>query len=124
MDDIEAIKQLTARYNRAFDSKDFEGFLATWTEDGFFERSNAGRSYRGTEQLREMLATFDVRGRHVTSDYIVEVDGDSAHQACYLTYLDVADDFRVALFGDYSDDLVRTADGWRFRARRLQIDLP
>jgi len=124
MDDIEAIKQLTARYNRAFDTKDFEAFLATWTEDGFFERSNAQRSYRGIEQLREMLATFDVRGRHVTSDYIVEVDGDNAHQACYLTYLDVENDFGVALFGDYSDDLVRTADGWRFRARRLRVDLP
>jgi ketosteroid isomerase-like protein len=124
MDDIEAIKQLTARYNRAFDTKDFAAFLATWTEDGFFERSNAGRSYQGTEQLRELLATFEVRGRHVTSDYIVEVDGDSAHQACYLTYLDVSDNFSVAIFGDYSDDLVRTADGWRFRARRLLVDLP
>jgi ketosteroid isomerase-like protein len=124
MDDIEAIKQLTARYNRAFDTKDYAGFLDTWTEDGFFERSNAGRSFRGTEQLREMLAGFDVRGRHVTSDYIVEVDGDSAHQACYLTYLDVADNFSVALFGDYSDELVRTPAGWRFRARRLAVDLP
>jgi len=126
MDDIEAIKQLTARYNRAFDTKDFEAFLATWTEDGFFERSNAGRSYQGTDQLRELLATFDVRGRHVTSDYIVDVDvdGDRAHQACYLTYLDVADNFSVAIFGDYSDDLVRTPTGWRFSARRLQVDLP
>jgi ketosteroid isomerase-like protein len=124
MDDIEAIKQLTARYNRAFDTKDFAGFLATWTEDGYFERSNAGRSYQGTEQLRELLATFEVRGRHVTSDYIVEVDGDSAHQACYLTYLDVSDNFSVAIFGDYSDDLVRTANGWRFRVRRLLVDLP
>lgn len=124
MDDIEAIKQLTARYNRAFDLKDVEGYLATWTEDGFFERSNAGRSFQGTEELRELISTFDVRGRHVTSDFIIEVDGDTAHQACYLTYLDVADNFSVAMFGDYSDDLVRTPEGWRFRSRRLEVDLP
>jgi len=88
MDDIEAIKQLTARYNRAFDTKDFEAFLATWTEDGFFERSNAQRSYRGIEQLREMLATFDVRGRHVTSDYIVEVDCEVLSPSFWGAYFD------------------------------------
>jgi ketosteroid isomerase-like protein len=124
MDDIEAIKQLTARYNRAFDTKDIEAYLETWTEDGFFERSNAGRSYEGTDQLRELLETFEVRGRHVTSDFIIEVDGDTAKQACYLTYLDVENNFAVAIFGDYADELVRGSDGWRFRSRRLEVDLP
>jgi ketosteroid isomerase-like protein len=121
MDDIEAIKQLTARYNRAFDSRDVQGYLDTWTEDGFFERSNAGRSYRGHAELDELVRTFPVDGRHITSDYIVDVDGDRAHSSCHLIYLDKDTGFSVAMFGVYSDDVVRTADGWKFASRRLQV---
>ncbi|WP_187369264.1 nuclear transport factor 2 family protein [Baekduia soli] len=124
MDDIEAIKQLTARYNRAFDSVDVPGYLATWTEDGFFERSNAGRSFQGHAELEELLTTFGVDGRHVTSDFIIEVDGDRATSSSHLIYLDVDAGFKVAIFGIYADELVRTDEGWKFSARRLQVHAP
>lgn len=124
MDDIEAIKQVTARYNRAFDSIDVPGYLATWTDDGFFERSNAGRSYQGHAELEELVTTFPVDGRHVTSDYIVTVDGDRADSSCHLVYLDKAQGFSVSIFGIYADELVRTGNGWKFSSRRLQVDVP
>jgi hypothetical protein len=124
MDDIEAIKQLTARYNRAFDSTDVGGYLATWTEDGFFERSNAGRSYQGHEELRELVSTFPVDGRHVTSDFIITVDGDRAESSSHLMYLDREQGFSVVMFGIYADEVVRTDEGWKFRSRRLQVHEP
>jgi hypothetical protein len=124
MDDIEAIKQLTARYNRAFDLIDVPAYLATWTADGLFHRSNAERPYQGHDDLSVLLSTYPVRGRHVTSDYIISVDGDRAQQSCYLLYLDVNDAFKVVMFGTYADELVREDDGWKFAVRRLEVDIP
>lgn len=124
MDDFEAIKQLTALYNRAFDDLDVPGYLATWTEDGFFERSNAGRSYQGHAQLTQLINSFPVKGRHVTSDFVISVDDDRAEQSCYLSYLDVAQAHKLVMFGVYTDELVRTADGWKFSSRRLKVDVP
>ena len=122
MDDTEAIMQLTARYNRAFDYLDVEGYLATWTEDGFFERSNAGRSYQGHAELRELIETFGVNGRHLVTDFIVSVDGDTATQSCYLTYLDADNGYKTAMFGVYADELRRVNGQWKFSARRLKVD--
>jgi hypothetical protein len=123
MDDIEAIKQLSSRYNLAFDYEDVDAYIATWTEDGFFERSNAGRSYQGHAELRELLTGFDVDGRHITTNFIIDVDGDRATQSAYLVYMDAKDAFKVVMFGVYSDELVRTDDGWKYSARRLKVDV-
>lgn len=123
MDDIELIKRLSSRYNLAFDYVDIDAYIECWAEDGFFERSNAGRSYRGHDQLRELLSTFDVDGRHITTNFIIDVDGDAAKQSAYLLYLDKADNFSVSMFGVYSDELVKTADGWKYSSRRLRVDV-
>lgn len=123
MDDVEAIRQLTAEYNRAFDERDADRWVALFTKDGFFERSNAGRAYSGWEELRELIETFPVRGWHVTTDFIIAVDGDSAHSSCYLMYLDRDANFAVSIFGVYEDDVVRQDGQWRFRSRRLKVDV-
>ena len=122
MEDIEAIKQLSARYNRAFDYLDVPGYLAVWTEDGFFERSNAGRSYSGHAELAELLRTFGVNGRHVVTDFIIEVTGDTATQSAYLTYLDADAGYAIVMFGVYADELVRVDGEWKFASRRLKVD--
>jgi 3-phenylpropionate/cinnamic acid dioxygenase small subunit len=125
MDDVEAIKQLSARYNLAFDHGDVEGYLATWTEDGYFERthSDATFRFRGRQELRGILAGYEVDGRHLTGNFIIEVDGDRATQSAYLTYLARGEEgFAITMFGVYADELVRTTEGWRYSARRLRID--
>jgi pimeloyl-ACP methyl ester carboxylesterase/ketosteroid isomerase-like protein len=121
MDDVEQIKQLVARYNLAFDYGDVDGYLATWTEDGLFHRSNALRSYQGHEALRELITTFPVQGRHVSTNFVVDVDGDRASASSYLLYLS-ADGYQPVMFGVYADELVRGPEGWRFAVRKLQVD--
>lgn len=123
MDDYEAIRQLVARYNRAFDDLDVQGWVDCFTPDGFFERSNAGRAYEGSEQLAELVSGFPVKGRHVTTDFQIALDGDKASMSCYLTYLDRANDHNVAMFGVYADELVNVAGQWKFKSRRLEVDL-
>jgi pimeloyl-ACP methyl ester carboxylesterase/ketosteroid isomerase-like protein len=121
VDDVEQIKQLVARYNQAFDYGDVEGYLATWTEDGLFHRSNALRSYQGHEALRELITTFPVQGRHVSTNFVIDVDGDCATASSYLLYLS-ADGYQPVMFGVYADELVRDGSGWRFSVRKLQVD--
>ena len=42
MDDIEAIKQLKARYMRTVDLKDWAGFRDVFTEDAVWDTTSAG----------------------------------------------------------------------------------
>lgn len=122
MDDYEAIRQLVARYNVAFDELDVEAWANCFTEDGFFERSNAGRSYSGRAELKELISGFPVKGRHVTTDFQIHVNGDEATMSCYLTYLDRANHHSVAMFGVYADELRRVDGEWKFSSRRLAVD--
>ncbi len=123
MDDYEEIRQLVARYNVAFDDLDVEGWVSCFTPDGFFERSNAGRSYQGRDQLAELISGFDIRGRHVTTDFQIQLNGDVATMSCYLMYLDRANHHAVAMFGVYDDELVKVDGSWKFASRKLEVDL-
>lgn len=122
LEDIEAIRRLTASYNRAFDESRHEDWANHFTEDGYFERSNAGQSYTGRAAIAELGRSYPVRGWHVTSEHIIDVDGDTAHQSCYLMFLDRDQGFAVNLFGVYSDDLVKVNGEWLFKRRLLKVD--
>ncbi|HEX3962982.1 MAG TPA: nuclear transport factor 2 family protein [Trebonia sp.] len=122
MNDIEAIRQLTARYNRASDEGDLADWLACYAPNATFTRSNAERSYAGPEELRLLLLETTVAARHVTTDFVIEVDGDTARQTCYLMFLDRRRQFAVSMFGTYHDKLVKSDGRWRFQARFLQVD--
>jgi ketosteroid isomerase-like protein len=124
VEDVEAIRHLTASYNRAFDEDRAEDWANHFTEDGFFERSNAGRSYQGRAEIATLCSSFDypVHGRHVTSDHMITVDGDTAKQTCYLMFLDRDAGFVVNLFAVYYDDLVKVDGKWLFKRRLCNVD--
>jgi uncharacterized protein (TIGR02246 family) len=119
--DIEQIMQLTARYNHAYDERDAEGWADCWTQDGHFTRAN-GEQVEGRPALVELCRNAAVKGRHVTSDHVIEVDGDTARQTCYLQYMDRDNDFALLMFATYHDELVRQDGRWRFAARRAAKD--
>jgi hypothetical protein len=124
MDDIEAIKQLSARYNRTFDFGDVEGWVSCWTPEGTLRRSDAPGPVSGHQQFRDVMEGFPVKGVHVTSDFIIEVDGDRATASCTLMYLDRAKAFAIDFFGVYTDTLVRADDGWKYELRLLDVVAP
>jgi 3-phenylpropionate/cinnamic acid dioxygenase small subunit len=124
VDDIEAIRQLTARYNRASDEGDTETWLDCFSVDGVFRRSNDTREFRGHEELGQLRGRIPVRSRHITTDFEISVQGDTAEQICYLMFLDRDRDFMVYMFGTYHDKLKRVDDRWKFSNRLLVIDEP
>jgi uncharacterized protein (TIGR02246 family) len=123
-DDVVAIQQLVARYNFAVDGGDPDAFAGTFTPDGEF--GAGGQVMRGHDELRAFVvgrAGIAPR-RHLVSSILVDGEGDRASLRAYLQVVAMGDDgaLQVAVQGTYDDELVRTADGWRFSRRSFSPD--
>lgn len=119
-----AVQELSARYNRAFDDVDVETWLDTFTHDG--EMSLNGREWLGQDALRRLITRVGFGMVHMTTDAVVIVEGDRAVQQCSLLLLRrQRDRAAVSLItsGRYTDTLVRTTSGWRFRRRDAVTDV-
>lgn len=120
LEDKEAIRQLTARYNDAFDDMDIDGYAATFTPDGALVLGDA--EIAGHEALKAFHREIGFGKVHATVDHNIEVDGDRARQVCNLVLGSRQSDqavgsAKVDNTGRYRDELVRTPDGWRFQRR-------
>lgn len=118
-----AIRELTAAYNRAFDDVRSDDFAAVFTEDGTIEWGDSVHS--GRDALRGMSAETGYGYVHVTTDPVIEIDGDRARQVCTILVYSRREDRSVNEFmmsGRYSDELVRTDQGWRFSRRSISLD--
>lgn len=120
--DHEEIRQLAARYVFAFDTRDEQAYINCWTEDGFSERMHYTPNFRGHDQLATLVRVFPVEGRHLTTDHVIDVTGDTAKMKSYLLYMDMEKQpCEISMIGVYYDDLVRTADGWKFKQRSFEV---
>ncbi len=123
IEDQLAIRELVARYNYAIDEGRAEEWVATFVPDGTFESTALG-THTGAEALltfaRGYIAAFS--GRHCTSDFVVEVDGDEARSRCYLIAVNNAAAPIISTTAVYEDVLRRTPDGWRFVHRKVAPD--
>lgn len=119
-----AIRELTARYNRAFDDVDSEAWADTFTADGVMEYSG-GEPIVGRDALVALSQGTGYGYVHITTDPIIDVDGDRATQECTVIVASRSKDrgpVAVSTTGRYSDELVRTPDGWRFKKRTAMLD--
>ena len=119
-----AIRELTARYNRAFDDVDSEAWADTFTPDGVMEYGGAPIS--GRDALVKMSQATGYGFVHITADPIIEVDGDRATQHCTVIIANrsqARDRVGIRMTGRYEDELVRTHGGWRFKRRKAILDV-
>jgi ketosteroid isomerase-like protein len=123
VEDQLAIRELTARYNYAIDEGRADEWVATFVPDGTFHSTALGK-HTGTDALREFATGYSAAftGRHCTTDYVVEVNGDDAKQRCYLIVVNNAATPAIGVTAVYEDVLRRTADGWRFVYRKVTPD--
>jgi uncharacterized protein (TIGR02246 family) len=120
-DDRGAIMNLLARYNHTFDRGDPQAWADCFVPDGVFRSASA--EARGRDAL---VAFAEARRggttRHWTDNHLIEVRGDTATMACYLMLVRSGkgdERPQVTFQGNYTDELVRTPDGWRFRSRTV-----
>jgi ketosteroid isomerase-like protein len=127
------IQELAARYNEASRELDADAYADCFVDEGVYRHVPSGPWGHGLEScgrdelhamvLNQKQSVGDIpRGmQHVTTDFQIEVDGDSATSKCVmLLYGRFApgEANRIEACGLYNDKLVRTPGGWRFAERQ------
>jgi len=118
LDDIEAIKNLKARYCAYCDDNyDADGIASQFVEDGVWDGGIRGK-YEGREAIRAFFKegtrriTFAV---HQVLNPIIEVDGDTAHASWYLLQPCTEGGQAYWVSGVYRDDYVKVDGKWFYQ---------
>lgn len=127
LQDRQEITEICYRYGLALDSRDWAALAALFTADAdaYYLDMPPARGYQAIEDTCRTALTPLSATQHLISNVVVRLDGDQAECTCYLQAQHVrsgtpdGDNFIIA--GRYSDQLVRTPDGWRIRQRRLDV---
>lgn len=127
--DIEAIKQLKARYFRCMDTKDWDGFRAVFTDDAVLEAE--GRVREGGDNIAGFIAKLladvvTVHHGHMPEITITGPDTASGVWAMF-DYLQFPGEDQKGFrgYGHYTEEYVRQEDGWRIRRltlTRVRVD--
>ena len=119
------IEDLLCRYSIALDSKSFEDLGTVFADDAQCDFGSLGSPTGPTEiaaLIQQTLSTLDST-QHLLGKSLITVDGDHATSRTYLISQHIREsapgEKHYFIGGEYVDTLVRTADGWRIRTRRL-----
>ena len=116
-EDHVAISALLARYCLTLDHDDVDGWVALFTPDASYRVY--GRSFDGHEGLRRMM-TGAPGGLHLGGPPVIDMlDDDHARTTRNLLFVERGQDEQRSAV--YTDELVRTPDGWRIASCRCQF---
>jgi hypothetical protein len=119
-----AIRELVARYDDAIDEGRPDEWVATFVPDGTFESSALGAHAGGDGLLAFATGHIAaVEGRHCTTDFVVDVDGDDARSRCSLIAVSNAAAPIASTTAVHDDVLRRTDDGWLFVHGKVTPDI-
>jgi len=120
--DLQCIQRALAIYVVAVDTRDLSLFDQCFVPDAQIILGGVGEmtptSYR--EMAGPALGRLSATQHHLGLP-IIDLDGDKAHARCYFVAQHVRNDLAPKPFlligGWYTDDLIRTEDGWRITRR-------
>lgn len=126
LEDIEAIKQLKARYAAYCDDNyDEEGIASLFTEDAVWDGGPMG-CHNGQKAIHDFFSVSDQAvpfAIHHLTNPIIEVDGDRATGRWYLwqpcTFAQGNQGLWMA--GTYSDNYRRVDDRWLFEHVAIKL---
>jgi hypothetical protein len=134
---IEAIKQVKYRYLRALDTRNWDEFAATLTDDIAADYgASLGKTQRFTDRaslvdyMRSSLPPSVISEHRVTHPEITLDGADTASGIWYLQDRIIAAEHDFMLFGAafYHDGYRRTGDGWKISAtgyaRTYEVTMP
>ena len=123
-EDYIAIRNLIGRLNEYADAANGHSYSELYVDDGVFEIAGHG-THVGRQAIAKVCEAMKVTV-HVTTDHVIEIDGDEAHQRSRLLAFYLAQDGSANNFvtsGRYLDQLIRTDAGWRIKHRKAITDL-
>ena len=123
LDDIEAIRRLTYEYAIAVDTMQLDAVIDLFMPDAQWDPGPGGPPFmHNRDEIREFYKElFEASNNlyHLTSNHIINVNGDTATGTAYYIASGVTsngDSFGA--HGYYSDNYARTSDGWKFQRRQ------
>jgi hypothetical protein len=126
LEDIEAIKQLKARYAQICDDMHNPDTIASvFSEDGIWENEDLGKA-TGHEEISALFSTFRDMfsfSQHNMSNPVITVDGERATGIWYImSPHDVTEDNRKTwIAARYDDDYVKVDGEWKYQHLRADI---
>jgi len=127
-EDKDAIRELLARYCFLLDGYRLSEFAALFAADGEWISRNGNAIGRDAiERLLHGLVPEPAPGKrrkHLTTNILIELSGDSATVISnFIVVRDSEAGPVIAVAGTYDDTVARTAEGWKFKSRRLSHDI-
>ena len=122
MSDKDEIRELLARYCFALDADRFEDMAALFTADGVWETAfGTGTGRTGiAAQARGTATGTRPRRIHLTTNIVIDLDGDSATARSNWVVIQNSDAGPViGSGGTYADRLVKVDGQWFFRHRTI-----
>lgn len=120
-----AVEAVLLDYCELVDTLDYQGIANLFSEDCEFDLG-FGRVNRGREGIFNQMSTrmpieYTHTSHHLSNIRIRFEGRERAHASSYVFawHRQASDGKERKLFGRYYDDLVKTAEGWKIRRRRL-----
>lgn len=121
--DAAAIRDLARRYAHYVWQNDLEALADLFAEDGEMDpRTRPPLRGRAAllEGFRQMLTAGSVFLPFV-QQHVVDLAGDTASGTCYIDLRAEVEGKSMIGAGWYADRYVRTAEGWRFQSRKIEL---
>jgi uncharacterized protein (TIGR02246 family) len=124
MDDIEAIKQLKARYFRTMDTKDWAAMREVFTDDVVIDSTESGGEVvSGADAFLTFLQGAIGEALTVHHGHMPEIELTSATTATGIWALQDLirwpDGTELTGFGHYHETYEKVGGGWRIRSSKL-----
>ncbi|MCW2944882.1 MAG: hypothetical protein JWR24_1599 [Actinoallomurus sp.] len=125
VEDKIAIQELSNTHVKYLDAHEVDAWANCWIPEGKFIATYG--TFQGHEAIKEFIrghikAGKEEGARHVLTNYVIEGDGDRATVYSLVVKIQVVKAPFIIASGVYNDVAVRTADGWRFESRQLDVD--
>ncbi len=122
------IAELIARYNYAIDHNDFQGWANCFAPEGVFDGmigrfAAHGELEKFTASVKQLTAESP-NLRHYVTNILTEVNGNEAQSRCFLLMTSTSKEggTKIALAGEYEDQLVKRNGRWLFLKRKVLMD--
>ncbi len=126
LEDIEAIKQLKARYcDICDDTHNPDRIASVFAADGIWEGGDFGQA-QGHEAIQELFLGFRnmfTFSQHNISNPIIEIDGNRATGIWYIMgpWTLTEDNKEIWMAARYDDDYVKVDGEWKYQHLRVTL---
>jgi len=123
--DREAIRDLPVRYCHHIWTKNIEGILSLFTEDGIFSMEGLGapQEVKGQAELRKFYGTVATGAGPAPYIHNIFIELKDATHATGTSYPEVrspGQQMKLMALGYYSDEYEKVGGQWKFKARRFK----